>query len=464
MSTIKVNTVTTRSGSTLTLGESGKTVTLASGASQSGFGRSGAVNWETTPKTGDFTATSTEGYFVNVAGGSVTVTLPGSPSAGAIVGISDYNGSITASNLIIINRNGSNINGNAANVNITKANSAIQLVYVDATTGWQNITTANPADFSNPFIVATGGTISTSPCGDHRIHTFTGPGSFAVTNAATCASNNVVSYVVLGGGGSGGGSKGSYYGAGGGGAGGFREVKSPSAGPYTASPLDGYPSAPNRITVSAQTYPIVVGGGGASVGIETQGNPGVTSTFSTIAGAGGGGGGRGDGTPTRPPTATVSGAAGGSGGGGGSGYCEGAGNTPPVSPSQGNNGGKGRSPVSLGANQAGGGGGAGAVGANGTPSPDKGGDGGAGVSTEITGSAVTRGGGGGGGNFSAPVGSGGAGGGGNAGSPSGPAQAGSAGTCNTGGGGGGSSASPSPGPRCGGAGGSGIVIIRYKFQ
>ena len=39
MSTIKVNTITKRSGSTLTLGESGTTVTLACGASQSGFGR-----------------------------------------------------------------------------------------------------------------------------------------------------------------------------------------------------------------------------------------------------------------------------------------------------------------------------------------------------------------------------------------------------------------------------------------
>ena len=45
MSTIKVNTVTKRSGSTLTLGESGTTVTLACGASQSGFGRAGSVNW-----------------------------------------------------------------------------------------------------------------------------------------------------------------------------------------------------------------------------------------------------------------------------------------------------------------------------------------------------------------------------------------------------------------------------------
>ena len=35
---------------------SGDTVTLGSGASQSGFGRTGAVDWDTTAKTAGFTA------------------------------------------------------------------------------------------------------------------------------------------------------------------------------------------------------------------------------------------------------------------------------------------------------------------------------------------------------------------------------------------------------------------------
>ena len=41
MSKIEVNTVDVQCGSTLTLGSYGKTVALASGASQSGFGRTG---------------------------------------------------------------------------------------------------------------------------------------------------------------------------------------------------------------------------------------------------------------------------------------------------------------------------------------------------------------------------------------------------------------------------------------
>ena len=35
---------------TITLGASGDTITLASGASQTGFGRTGTVDWDTTPK------------------------------------------------------------------------------------------------------------------------------------------------------------------------------------------------------------------------------------------------------------------------------------------------------------------------------------------------------------------------------------------------------------------------------
>ena len=57
MSKIEVNTVEPQCGTTLTLGASGDTVQLASGASQSGFGRTGTVDWQTTKKTASFAAT-----------------------------------------------------------------------------------------------------------------------------------------------------------------------------------------------------------------------------------------------------------------------------------------------------------------------------------------------------------------------------------------------------------------------
>ena len=72
-------------GSAVTIGRCGGTVALASGASQTGFGRTGTVDWQTgSIKTGDFTATNGEGYFVNTTSGAVTMTMP-SGSAGAIV-------------------------------------------------------------------------------------------------------------------------------------------------------------------------------------------------------------------------------------------------------------------------------------------------------------------------------------------------------------------------------------------
>ena len=70
MSKIEVNTIEPQCGTTLTLGASGDTVTLASGASQSGFGRTGTVDWQTTKKTANFTAVSGEGYFVDTNGGA----------------------------------------------------------------------------------------------------------------------------------------------------------------------------------------------------------------------------------------------------------------------------------------------------------------------------------------------------------------------------------------------------------
>ena len=68
--------IISQSGTTITVGASGDTVSLASGASQSGFGRSGTVDWQTTPKTATFTAVSGEGYFANTTGGAFNMNLP----------------------------------------------------------------------------------------------------------------------------------------------------------------------------------------------------------------------------------------------------------------------------------------------------------------------------------------------------------------------------------------------------
>ena len=327
-STIKVNTVTTESGSTLTLGGCGKTVALASGASQTGFGRTGTVDWDTTPKTATFTAVSGDGFFCNTTAGAFTCNLPAG-SAGAIVSLADYAGTWQTNNLTVSPNGSDNIGGQNGNLVLNTEGQSVTFVFADSTQGWINVQDSTSNERSSNFIVATGGTEST--CGNCKIHTFTGPGTFTVTAAAVCAANNVVSHLVVAGGGGGGKDR-----AGGGGAGGFREVKSPVT-PYTASPLDGYPCAPNRVTVSAQAYPITVGGGGTGGNTPpnaSNGGNGNPSIFSTVTSAGGGGGHTSNVTP-------YAGNAGGSGGGGGGSVsgAAGAGNTPPVTPAQGNPGG-----------------------------------------------------------------------------------------------------------------------------
>ena len=89
MSEIKVNKISPRSGTTVTLGDSGDTIALATGASQTGFGRTGTVDWDTTPKTATFTAVSGDGFFANTTASAFNMNLPAGV-AGAIVSVADY--------------------------------------------------------------------------------------------------------------------------------------------------------------------------------------------------------------------------------------------------------------------------------------------------------------------------------------------------------------------------------------
>lgn len=236
----------------------------------------------------------------------------------------------------------------------------------------------------------------------------------------------LIDYLVVAGGGGGGASNVS----GGGGAGGFRTD--------TAVLLN-----------VATNYTVTVGAGGASF------TSGSNSVLNTITSAGGGRGG------IYPSTGAANGGSGGGAGiaSSGQGTAYGAGNTPAVSPSQGNRGGTSEHVPGIGGS-GGGGGGASAVGGGGTGSaPYTGGAGGAGTASSISGSSVTYAGGGGGGGNSASgsaIGPGGVGGGGNGGS-SNPSIAPTSGAANQGGGGGGI-ASGSGGA---GTGGSGVVILKY---
>ncbi len=405
------------------------------------------VSWQSVI-TADGSTTTTgvagRGYFINTTSAAHTFTLPTIATAGDTILIKDYAGTF-ASNKLTIDRNGHNIQGAANNSLIGTNRASITLVYIDVTRGWEYVKESNVGDLGSPvFISATGGTILTD--GNFKTHVFTGDGCFAVSqigNAPTQPTGGPqnVDYLVVAGGGSGANA--------GGGAGGYR-TSFPSPGCNAGS-----------FPITATTFPITVGAGG--------GGPGSPSIFSTITSTGGGGGG------FYVPAPEQNGGPGGSGGGAAS-YSPigigsvGSGNTPPVSPPQGNNGGPaGPSVTEI---TGGGGGGAGATGAA-RPGPSTSGAGGSGgvgapIADAFFGptspSYGTPGpspgrwfaGGGGGSNHNA--------------NPSAtPAAAGGGGvgssltinstngTANTGGGSGGAT---NPGT----SGGKGIVVIRYKFQ
>jgi hypothetical protein len=390
------NLITQTNVTTITIGTSGQTVSLASGSSSSGFGEvyNGAVNWTSTLVTSSLTVSAGVGYFVNTSTASITLTLPSTPTFGNIVGIVDYSGYASTNN-IIINPNGNKIEGSTTNQLLSNNGEGVLLNYIDTTRGW----------------------IPTSGINEG-------------TDALEPTSYTADFLVIAGGGGGGGTGGGSGWSAGGGGAGGYRNS-------YSTETSGGGGSSEASLTFNKGTvYTITVGAGGNgglanSPGTNSLGTNGVDSSISgsdisTITSSGGGGGGS-DGN----------GKNGGSGGGGSYDHANGLGTA-----NQGFNGGN-----TTGAPNYDGGGGGGAGEAGNTDGQREGGDG---LSSSITGSSVARAGGGGAGETTAP-GSGGDGGGGNGSNTGTPTN----GTTNTGSGGGGGNTA-----NVGGNGGKGVVILR----
>ena len=166
MSEVKVNKISPRSGTTVTLGDSGDTFTIPSGATinnqgtATNFGATGSASWNTTVKTGDFTAVAGEGYFVNTTSGEIDVTLPaGSP--GAVVAVKDYAKTWDTNNCVIISNGSEKIGGSTNNAILSTEGLAVTFIYIDSTQGWLVTDDGLQSVAStNPFMVATGGTIT----------------------------------------------------------------------------------------------------------------------------------------------------------------------------------------------------------------------------------------------------------------------------------------------------------------
>ena len=95
---------------------------------------SGGTDWQAV-KTSNFTAVAGEGYFINTTSGTVTMTLPASPSIGDEVAFIDYAGTFD-SNTMTVGRNSEKINGATADLTVSVERAANTLVYTDGTQGW----------------------------------------------------------------------------------------------------------------------------------------------------------------------------------------------------------------------------------------------------------------------------------------------------------------------------------------
>ena len=305
MSEIKVNKISPRSGTTLTLGDSGDDFVIPAGATLTNNGTASgfaSIAWQSSIVTGStLTAVAGNGYWIDTTSNACTITLPASASVGDQIIFVDY-ARTWNTNAITIDQNSLNFQGNTSpNPVYNTSGQSVSIVYSGATQGW-------------------------IPISDDD-----------VTNEVPQTAS--VEYLVVAGGGSGGKVNGAA-----GGAGGYLTN-------YGTSTITFNPGI---------VYTITVGGGAAAqTSPNSNGTNGSNSVLSgsdisTVTASGGGYGAYGSGG---------AGGSGGSGGGGGTGGSQ-PGGTGTVG--QGNDGGSGADVAP--AYGSGGGGGAGFVGGNGSSS------------------------------------------------------------------------------------------------
>ena len=135
-----------------------------------------------------------------------------------IVSIKDYLQYSRHKFYYTIEANGSeNIDGQAASdvdYMTTEGMLLLLLIYADATQGWVVVNSGQRSDLvshSGLYSSYSGGTDYNSIRTNYKVHTFTGPGTFAVSNAGNGSGSLAkLDYLVLAGGGGGGGGESGY--------------------------------------------------------------------------------------------------------------------------------------------------------------------------------------------------------------------------------------------------------------
>ena len=172
-SIIKVDTIQDQDGNniinenanTITIGASGDTITIPSGATLANNGTAtgfASIAWQSVQTTG-FTAVAGNAYPCNTTSAGFTVTLPATPSAGDQVQLVDYAGTFDT-NALVIDPNGEDIEGQTSNLQLSGEREGIILTYIDSTQGWiatsginEGTDALEKVPYSIDFLVVAGG-------------------------------------------------------------------------------------------------------------------------------------------------------------------------------------------------------------------------------------------------------------------------------------------------------------------
>jgi hypothetical protein len=161
MSEIKVNKISPRSGTDITLGDSGDNFIIPSGATLTNNGTTSgfaSIAWQSSIVTGStLTAVAGNGYWIDTTLNACTITLPGSASVGDQIIFVDY-ARTWGTNTVTLNLNSLNYQGGTDNPVYDVSGQTVNIVYSGATKGWIPISdddvTNESIEFCNFLVVS----------------------------------------------------------------------------------------------------------------------------------------------------------------------------------------------------------------------------------------------------------------------------------------------------------------------
>ncbi|MDX1532661.1 MAG: pyocin knob domain-containing protein [Nitrosopumilaceae archaeon] len=167
-------------GTNVNLGYSATNNTITIDSTASGGG--GGITWSIVSV--NTNAAPDNGYLVDCSGGPITITLPASPSEGDTIGISDFTKNSETNNITLA-RNGNNIVGLAEDLIININGAGFDLVYTDASVGWEIVSEIN-TNVDIPNVVqntSVSGVVEKDPnLGRYIIVTMTGDTTLSLTS------------------------------------------------------------------------------------------------------------------------------------------------------------------------------------------------------------------------------------------------------------------------------------------